>query len=176
MFYNIFICIFGQNNKIMSELEYSNIIDIYEKPLLRFILSRTNDIDLSKDISQDAILKLWLNKTSVKIESAKSWLFTTAYNNMINIIKYNKRIVKFDNLNEIITNSSTIEEEFDTKDFILKEFKKLTQQERRLITLRDIHKMSYDEIGQKLKLTESQVKVYLFRTRKKLKDKLKEIK
>ena len=121
-------------------------------------------------------MKLWLNKTSVKIESAKSWLFTTDYNNMINIIKYNKRIVKFDNLNEIITNSSTIEEDFDTKAFILKEIKKLTQQERRLITLRDIHNLSYDEIGEKLKLTETQVKVYLFRTRKKLKDKLKEIK
>jgi RNA polymerase sigma-70 factor (ECF subfamily) len=47
--------------------------------------------------------------------------------------------------------------------------------QRSILLLRDLEGYDYKEIGQVLDLTESQVKVYLFRARQKLKDNLKDL-
>ena len=157
----------------MTELEYSESVSKYEHRLIGFIMSKTKDMDMSKDITQDAFLKLWLNKSSVIPSKVKSWLFTTAYNQMLNLLKVKSRLTGEDMIKTETDDSFKTIDSFDTKEIILKEIKKLNQRDRRLIVLRDVHKFTYVEIGNRMNLTETQVKVYLFRVRKKLKDKLK---
>lgn len=156
----------------MTELEYSNSVTKYENRVFAFIFSKTKDEELAKDVTQDAFMKLWINKATVKIESTKSWLFTTAYNHMINLLKFNNRFVD----NTILEEKESVVDvldTFDVKEIVMRELKKLNQQEQRLIILRDVHNFTYNEIGERMGLTETQVKVYLFRARKKIKDKLK---
>jgi len=156
----------------MTELEYSNSVIKYENRVFAFIFSKTKDEELAKDVTQDTFMKLWINKATVKIESTKSWLFTTAYNHMINLLKFNNRFVD----NTILEEKESVVDvldTFDVKEIVMRELKKLNQQEQRLIVLRDVHNFTYNEIGERMGLTETQVKVYLFRARKKIKDKLK---
>jgi len=91
---------------------------------------------------------------------------------MINNIRYNKR---FDY--SIIIEDKEVDVkktyEFDYKDILLNQIRQLNNKEKRLIVLRDVHNLSYKEISEKMDLTETQVKVYLFRVRAKLKDRLK---
>lgn len=159
----------------MTELEYSESVTKYEHRLIGFMMSKTKDMDMSKDIAQDAFLKLWLNKSSVRIEAAKSWLFKTAHNHMINLLKIKSRLTTEETVETKSDGTFESIETFDTKEIVISEIKKLNQRDRRLIVLRDVHKFTYAEIGEKMNLTETQVKVYLFIVRKKLKDKLKSL-
>lgn len=158
----------------MTDLEYNDAFETYQNRLIGYVFKNTNDIDLARDLTQEALLKLWNNRVKVPVETVKSWLFTVTKNIMLNYIKRQK---KFDRINpEADVMDETVETEFDHKDIILKELRKLDKRSQRLLILRDVHNLTYSELGEKLKLSESQVKVYLFRARKKLKDKLMFIK
>ena len=52
---------------------------------------------------------------------------------------------------------------------------KLSDLQKSIILLRDLEGYNYREIGDMLNLNESQVKVYLFRARKKIKDQIKDL-
>lgn len=158
----------------MTDLEYKTTFDTYQDRLIGYVMKNTNDIELARDLSQEALLKLWNNRLKVPVEKVKSWLFTVTKNIMLNYIKRQK---KFERINpDCDVKDETAETEFDHKAIILKELKTLDKRSQRLLILRDVHNLSYAELGEKLKLSESQVKVYLFRARKKLKDKLMFIK
>jgi RNA polymerase sigma-70 factor (ECF subfamily) len=158
----------------MTDLEYKTTFDTYQDRLIGYVMKNTNDIELARDLSQEALLKLWNNRLKVPVEKVKSWLFTVTKNIMLNYIKRQK---KFERINpDCDVKDETVESEFDKKTIILKELKTLDKKSQRLLILRDVHNLSYSELGERLKLSESQVKVYLFRARKKLKDKLMFIK
>jgi RNA polymerase sigma-70 factor (ECF subfamily) len=63
--------------------------------------------------------------------------------------------------------------EFDLKEVIEKSLVTLTPMQRSIILLRDLEGYNYKEIGEILQLSESQVKVYLFRARQRIKDSIK---
>lgn len=58
----------------------------------------------------------------------------------------------------------------DLKKVLDRALAQLDEQARALVLLKDYEGYSYDEIGQITELTESQVKVYLHRARKQLKN------
>jgi RNA polymerase sigma-70 factor (ECF subfamily) len=64
---------------------------------------------------------------------------------------------------------------FEVKEILDKCLESLPPIQRSILLLRDLEGYDYKEIGGILDLTESQVKVYLFRARQKLKDKLKDL-
>lgn len=175
----------------MTDIEYTDSIKLYEHRVYGFIFKQTKNGDLSKEIVQEAFMKLWINKSTVEALKTKSWLFTTAYNHMINMLKKESRYVRRVSEkpdNDIDYNGSShytskIEQasnldttnDFDRKEIIQSELKKLPIRDRRLIILRDMHGFSYSEIAERMNLNETQVKVYLFRVRKVLKDKFKSL-
>ena len=50
----------------------------------------------SNDIVQDSYEKLWRHVAEIDYTVVKSWLFTTAYNNMIDIIRKEKRMTSLE--------------------------------------------------------------------------------
>ena len=58
----------------------------------------------------------------------------------------------------------------ELKEILENALAKLPEQQRQLILLRDYEGYSYNEIGEITGLNETQVKVYIFRARKVLKD------
>lgn len=157
----------------MTDSEYTESLKLYEGRVFGFIFKQTRNRELTQEIVQEAYLKLWVNKVKVDMPKVKSWLFTTAYNHMINQLKRENRYVSSDDVSES-TLTATIPD-FNRTEIIQTELKKMTQQQRRLIVLRDVHGYSYGEIGERMNLTDAQVKSYLFRARKILKDKFKDL-
>ena len=71
----------------MTISEYNSCVDEYADNLYRFMLKQTGDSPSAKDLVQESYLKLWQKYEDVDYKKAKSYLFTTGYNKMIDNYK-----------------------------------------------------------------------------------------
>ncbi len=129
----------------------------------------------SRDIVQDSYTKLWENRKAVEFSKSKAWLFTTAHNGLINFLKKQGRTSFFEEGKLDKMNPVSESHRFEVKEILEKCLEVLPPLQRSILLLRDLEGYDYKEIGEILDLTESQVKVYLFRARQKLKDNLKDL-
>jgi RNA polymerase sigma-70 factor (ECF subfamily) len=153
----------------MKTKEYDMIVQNCADGLYRFILGSVKDEFTAQDIVQDSFERLWINRDSVDFSKAKSFLFTVAYNRMIDIIR---RENKIDKMNEMIDNQEeTIQyKQVELREIINLALSKLNEVQKSVVLLRDYEGYSYQEISQITSLSESQVKVYIFRARQYLKN------
>ena len=147
----------------MTEREYNQCVNLYADNVYRFILKNLRHEEDTKDIVQSAFEKVWINKNEVDNTRCKSFLFTVAYNLMIDHIRKNKRVV----LKEAFDENSKIGNQHysDTKNVLHEALHTLNETQRSLVLLKDYEGYSYEEIGQITGLNESKVKVYLHRAR-----------
>jgi RNA polymerase sigma-70 factor (ECF subfamily) len=129
----------------------------------RFILKNLRHEEDARDVVQGAFEKLWINRDQVEHLRSKSYLFTVAYNQMIDHIRKNKRISLKDEFNDDARGSTG--PKHDTKRILDEALAKLNEKQRSLVMLKDYEGYSYEEIGKITGLNESQVKVYLHRAR-----------
>ena len=67
----------------MTEKEYNDCVSLFADNVYRFILKNLGNKEDSKDVVQTAFEKLWMNRAQVDNSRSKSFLFTVAYNQMI---------------------------------------------------------------------------------------------
>lgn len=152
----------------MTERDYNNCVSAHADGVYRFILKNLQHEEDARDVVQSAFEKMWLNREKVNPATAKSYLFTVAYNQMIDHIRKNKRIVLQDEFSE-----GTKIDQGEIPSFkkeLEKALQQLTPLQKSLILLKDYEGYSYEEIGQITALNASQVKVYLHRARMQLKE------
>jgi len=147
----------------MTISEYNNCVDSFSDGIYRFVLKNLRDADVSHDIVQDSFMKLWLKRKDVDAKKAKSYLFTTAYHTFIDHIRKNSRNTSLENLEN--NHVSSYNDYSDLKEILGEAVNKLPDIQRSVILLRDYEGYSYQEIGEITDLTESQVKVYIYRAR-----------
>lgn len=152
----------------MTVEEFNQCVDLYSDNLYRFILKNIRDKEKAKDVVQDTYEKLWLKVSEVESVNAKSYMFTTAYRTMIDRIRKDK---KQGSISEANLYSLSHDKQYtDLKEVLNEAVNKLPEIQRSAILLRDYEGYSYQEIGEITGLSESQVKVYIFRARSFLKN------
>lgn len=152
----------------MTVSEYNNAVDKFSDGLFRFALKNTNNYENSKDIVQDAFTKLWEKRENVNSEKVKSYLYTTVYHMIIDSSNKAKRKVE---LKEVKLQPSNQNYSYMGLSQIVDEaLSKLNKIQKSVILLRDYEGYSYEQIGGITGLTESQVKVYIYRARVTLKE------
>ena len=157
---------------MISESQYNDAVKSYARNIFRFLFKNLRDKEATDDIVQDCYLKLWQSRGDVDSTKIKSWLFSVAHHAMINYLKAETRKTGLDTVevNRISTGSA---QDPDLKELVEKSLQELPPLQRSVILLRDYEGYNYKEIGDILKLSESQVKVYLFRGRQRIKDSIK---
>jgi len=157
----------------MTEQDYNNCVDEHSNGVYRFILKNLRITQDAEDIVQSAFEKLWVNRERVTPHKAKSYLYTVAYHQMIDVIrKENKKPTT----NEFIdVDQVTHQISSELKQNLLSAINQLNPTQKSLVLLKDYEGYSYQEIGEITNLSESQVKVYLHRARLFLKTKLLEL-
>jgi len=107
---------------------------------------------------------MWEKVETISFEKAKSYLFTSAHHTMIDDIRKTQIHLRFvtaqptENKYENTTYN-------DVHEVLNKAMEHLPADQKSVLMLRDYEGYSYEEIAEITGLSESQVKVYIFRAR-----------
>jgi RNA polymerase sigma-70 factor (ECF subfamily) len=147
----------------MTVGEYNKAVDAFADNLFRFILKNLKDESTAEDIVQDTFEKLWMKLEEVSAEKVKSYLFTSAYHTMIDYIRKEKRNVVTDPA--LISTGQDRTSYSDLAEVLDRAIQNLPEDQKAVVMLRDYEGYSYREIAGITGLSESQVKVYIYRAR-----------
>lgn len=156
----------------MKRSEFNIVVQEYSNNLYGYAIKFLRNKEDASDIVQDVYEKLWVNRRNVEFSKAKSWMFTTAHNAMINFSNRRKRTQLTDAI-KMYDKGTINPNTFESNQVVERAVSILPPIQKSVILLRDLESYSYKDIGQILELSDSQVKVYLFRARKKIKKQLK---
>lgn len=152
----------------MTVKEYNKSVEEYADSVYRFIRGNIKDDDRANDIVQDSYEKLWRHVAEIEYPVVKSWLFSTAYHGMIDIIRKEKRMTTLEDSYE---NSQIIESQYsDLNEILHAAVERLPENQKTCVMLRDYEGYSYKEIGDITGQSEAQVKINIFRGRLALKN------
>lgn len=150
----------------MTIQEYNNCVKLYSDGVFRFVLKNIANRADAQDIVQNSFEKLWRKYEGVQYEKAKSYLYSIAHNDMIDQIRKRKFVQSYQNVPERA--GGEFAKQLESKDIMEQSLASLSPVQRSLVLLRDYEGYNYEEIAQLTELSLSQVKVYLFRARKKM--------
>ncbi len=157
----------------MNRKEYNSVVSEHSNNLFGYALRFLQNKADAEDTVQDVLEKLWIHRKKVEYLKAKSWMFTTAHNAMINYSNKKGRMQLRPELQLYVKSVENQARSFESMEVVDRAVSILPPIQKSIILLRDLEGYSYKEIGQILELSESQVKVYLFRARNKIKKQLK---
>jgi len=152
----------------MTTKEYNTCVDNFADNIYRFVLKHIKNVDAARDIVQETFAKVWVKKGTIDYSKARSYFFTTAHHTLIDMVRKEK----------YMDDETAIDREhyqrpvgnLDLQEQLDEALDQLSDIQRTVVLLRDYEGYAYDEIGEITNLKESQVKVYIFRARKKLKE------
>ena len=157
-------------------------IEQYRKLVTHIVFKMIPSEHDREDVCQNVFMKLFENLPGFRFESKMStWIGRIAYTQSLNFLDKMKvplfedlvdedRTV--DSVSAEIADPHDLAEQADTADRIRCEIEKLSPPYRTILTLYHLDEMSYNEIGDIMKLPEGTVKSYLFRARRQLKERL----
>ena len=139
--------------------------------LARYML---RDAAEAEDVCQESFVKLWNNMDSIDRNKVKPWLMKVVRNGCLDRIRKRRPVAELEGHAEMDTAPGPMEglEINDTGRSLKAAIERLTEPYRSLVVLRDVQEHSYAEVAGTLDLSMSQVKVYLHRARKQLREEL----
>ena len=152
----------------MNLAEYNQCVDAHADGVYRFVIKQIRDKDAAKDIVQDSFEKMWRKIDTIDGAKAKTYLFTTAYHTLVDYTRKNSKSAR---MNEVDVNQHSHSSQYsDLKELLNQGLEQLPEIQKTVLLLRDYEGYDYLEIGDITQLTESKVKVYIFRARTFLKN------
>ncbi len=152
----------------MTVKEFNRSVEEFADSVYRFIRADLKDDERANDIVQDSFEKLWRHVAEIDYVVVKSWLFSTAYHTMIDIIRKEKRMTLIEESHE---NDLMHESQYtDLNEILHSALERLPEQQKSAVLLRDYEGYSYKEIGDITGQSEAQVKINIYRGRLALKN------
>ena len=135
----------------------------YADNVYRFVLKNIRDEEKASDIVQDAFEKMWRHHANVDGAKGKSYLFSTAYHVLIDHTRREKHSVRMEEAD--LQEHSHERQYSDLQEVLHQALEKLPEDQKMVVMMRDYEGYAYEEIGEMTGLSESQVKVYIYRAR-----------
>jgi len=149
----------------MDATDYNACVRDWADALFRFACKCTGQQSDARDVVQNSFEVLWQKKGEVLPGKAKAYLFQVAYRQSVDNYRKRSKVAFMDAPEETWTPNNP-----DLKKILDRALAQLDDQSRALVLLKDYEGYSYEEIAQITALSDSQVKVYLHRARKTLKE------
>lgn len=147
--------------------DYNECVHQWADPLFRFACKCTGHEEDARDIVQSSFEVLWQKRKDVMPEKGKAFLFQVAYRQSVDNYRKKRRVT----YNEVPEQAESIKPgNPDLKRVLERALAQLDEQARALVLLKDHEGYRYEEIARITGLSDSQVKVYLHRARKTLKE------
>jgi RNA polymerase sigma factor (sigma-70 family) len=156
-----------------DERAMDELITIHKGLVFTFIYRMINDYEMSHDLTQDTFIRVFMNIRKVKSEQHfRPWILTIARNIARDYLRKIKRkpTVSLEEIREPMGQSGL---EGTRRRVIIQEaLGRLAEQDRMLITLSYFQELSLREVAHVLKISEKNIKVSLFRARRRLRKEL----
>jgi len=148
--------------------DYNLCVETHADGVYRFVLKHIRDKDIAKDIVQDSFEKMWRKLDTIDATKSKTYLFTTAYHTLVDHTRKSAKSAKMQEAD--LSTHSHSSQYSDLKEVLNRGLEQLPEIQKTVLLLRDYEGYNYEEIGSITNLSESQVKVYIFRARTFLKN------
>ncbi|MBF7092654.1 sigma-70 family RNA polymerase sigma factor [Flavobacterium sp. ALJ2] len=161
---------------------FAVLVDRYKDLIFTLAIKMVKNREIAEEVSQDTFIKIFNSLNKFKGDSKFStWIYKIAYNTSLDYLKKNKKDesnVVIDELKGYLVkttdNALSILEDQERKQDIQNCLNLLSSEESFLLTLFYFDDQSLNEIGKIMDISVNNVKIKLFRSRKKLAVILKE--
>ncbi|AYN05924.1 MULTISPECIES: RNA polymerase sigma factor [unclassified Flavobacterium] len=171
------------NQVLLGEVNmFAVLVDRYKDMIFTLAVKMVKNREVAEEVSQDTFIKIFNSLGKFKGDSKFStWIYKIAYNTCLDYLKKNKKEehnVVIDELKGCVvkttTNALSILEDQERKQDIQNCLNLLPSEESFLLTLFYFEDQNLNEIGKIMDISANNVKIKLFRSRKKLAVILKE--
>ncbi|WP_426431978.1 RNA polymerase sigma factor [Winogradskyella sp. HB-48] len=163
---------------ICDKIRFSKLYEKYAQSLSNILFYKYGELLNPSDKVQEAFIKLWENCSKVKPEAAKSFLYTTANNMMLNEVKHQKVVLKYQQVKPKDYTNESPEFILRKKEF-LKRFERvlsqLKEEERVAFLLNKVDGKTHNEVAETLGITKKVAEHRIYAALNKLKNELEEL-
>ncbi len=155
---------------------FSVLVERYQSLVYTVVYRMLKNKEQAEEVAQDTFVKAYKALDRYRGDAKFStWLYTIAYRKSLDALKVNKRFVSSSDIKEIGEENIELVEDAlsclqakERKQIILDSIMKLPEDEAAIITLYYFEEKSVKEIVEIVNLTADNVKIKLYRSRKKL--------
>ncbi|TBV27507.1 MULTISPECIES: RNA polymerase sigma factor [Meridianimaribacter] len=166
------------HDNICDEILFTSLFEKHAKNLHNFLHYKFGEQLNPKDKVQEAFIKLWQNCGKIPSNKAKSFLFTTANNLMLNEAAHQKVVLKHQQIKpKHYTNESPdfVMEEQEYLQKLEKAIANLTEAQRTAFLLNRVEGKRFKEIAELLDISVKAVEKRIYGALKKLREDIKEL-
>ena len=163
---------------ICEEQLFENLYKRHSKNLFDFLYYKFGAQLNPQDKVQDAFIKLWQNCRKIPPSKAKSFLFTTANNLMLNAAAHEKVVLRYRKIPQKNTTNETPEFVLQEKEYHQKlqmALAKLTDAQRVAFLMNRVEGKRFKEIADLLNISTKAVEKRIYGALKKLRKDIKEL-
>jgi RNA polymerase sigma-70 factor (ECF subfamily) len=142
--------------------------------LARYLLK---DPAEAEDACQEAFVKLWKHQDTVDPEKIRPWLMKVTRNTCLDRLRRRRPTEEWQEWHQPDQAPGPMQDihQRELGARLKTTINRLKEPYRSLVVLRDVHQHSYEEVAAVLELNMPQVKTYLHRARKQLREQLAEV-
>lgn len=163
--------------------DYAFLVEKYKHMVFTLTIRIVKNREEAEEVSQDVFVKAYKNLKNFKGDSKFStWIYKIAYYASLDVLKRNRRQISPENIDTFkvrdlgnTDDSLTLLHDRERKQIINDALLKLHEDERIIITLYYFEELPIKEISKVVDLSEDNIKIKLFRSRKKLAELLKNV-
>ncbi|WP_235295792.1 RNA polymerase sigma factor [Portibacter marinus] len=161
----------------MQLKEFEEMVLPFKNKMYRLALRIVGSVHEAEDVVQEVMIKVWKKRDQLEnVRNVEAWCMTLTRNEAIDATRSkHRRTVGIETQYDMHDESVSAQKQLETNETVnrIKRYiDALPENYRTVVHLRDIEEMSYDEIAEVSGFTKDQVKVYLHRGRKKLREQI----
>ena len=150
-------------------LNFQDLYESYATEVYRFAFWLAGDSSEAEDITSETFIRAWVNRSTIRTETLKAYLFTIARNAFLQRQRKRKRQVVLEDVYPDPAPRPPERVETQLQLLRVQEFlQSLPEIDRAAFVLRVQHELPYAEIARVLELSLSAAKVKVHRVRRKL--------
>lgn len=160
------------------KLRFRRLVHKHQRQMFALAYSLLGNSAEAEDVVQEVFIKLWEHLSGLEKSRVKPWLLRVTRNACLDLLRrrrYSQAYAVSVVNGGHATETTTPLDELTTSDLghrLRDAIRELEEPFQSLIVLRELQDLNYHEIGQVLDLSDAQVKVYLHRARRKLRQAL----
>lgn len=166
------------HSNICNKRLFAKIYETHSESLYKFLYYKFGESLQPADRAQDAFIKLWENCGKILPSKAKSFLYTTANNMMLNAVKHHKVVLNYHKTPTRAHTNESPEFLYEHEEFAKKYQKalsKLSEEQRVAFLLNKAEHKKHQEIADELGVTKKVVEYRIYTAFKILKEELSEL-